>query len=151
MQNTKKIKSGLGVLIVVISLVLGAVLIFRESPQPEAPKKPKPVATTTSNLEVRIQPTGPQGTVIIQRTKCPSSNSRCPSLEGLTAEDLKVKEGAVCSQEYGGPSVARVSGILNGQRVSSSLSVRNGCEIALWNRLAEPLGLPRSEGASPVS
>lgn len=153
MKNTKRIKSGLGVLIVILSLGLGAMLIFKDNPEPKQPQKPKPALTGGSNLVVRIQPTGPNGTVIIQKTKCPSKNNRCPALEGLTGQDLKVKEGAVCSQEYGGPSIARVQGKLNGETVSATLSVRNGCEIALWNRLAEPLGLPRSESkeVTPIS
>jgi hypothetical protein len=41
-----------------------------------------------------------------------------------------------CTQIYGGPETARVTGFWRGQRVDSRLSRQNGCEIARWNALA---------------
>ena len=42
----------------------------------------------------------------------------------------------LCTQIYGGPEVAEVTGTWRGQPVSSRLSRQNGCEIARWNALA---------------
>jgi Subtilisin inhibitor-like len=43
---------------------------------------------------------------------------------------------AACTQVYGGDQVARVVGTVKGQRVSTALSRRNGCEISRWARLS---------------
>jgi hypothetical protein len=42
----------------------------------------------------------------------------------------------VCTQIYGGPQVARVAGRVKGKRVFATLSRRDGCEIAGWNRVS---------------
>jgi Subtilisin inhibitor-like len=41
-----------------------------------------------------------------------------------------------CTQIYGGPETAQITGTWRGQPVSSRLSRQNGCEIARWNALA---------------
>jgi Subtilisin inhibitor-like len=41
-----------------------------------------------------------------------------------------------CTQIYGGPETALVSGTWRGEPVRSRLSRQNGCEIARWNALA---------------
>ena len=47
-----------------------------------------------------------------------------------------VKRGEICTQIYGGPEVAIVSGMLDGRRVWARFQRRNGCEIDRWNRLS---------------
>ena len=42
----------------------------------------------------------------------------------------------VCTQIYGGPQTARVTGKVKGKRVWASFSRTNGCEISRWNRLS---------------
>ncbi len=42
----------------------------------------------------------------------------------------------VCTELYGGPQRARITGIVAGKRVWSTLSRTNGCEIARWQRLS---------------
>ena len=44
----------------------------------------------------------------------------------------------VCTQQYGGPQVALVTGVLHGRPVHSRFSLTDGCEIARW-RAMEPL------------
>ena len=46
-----------------------------------------------------------------------------------------------CTEQYGGPQRARISGRWRGEPVTASLSRINGCEISRWNQLV-PL-LPR--------
>jgi hypothetical protein len=41
-----------------------------------------------------------------------------------------------CTQVYGGPATARITGTWRGRPVDSSLSRRNGCEIARWDALS---------------
>ena len=47
-----------------------------------------------------------------------------------------VPRGTICTQIYGGPQEALVTGTVRGKRVWVRFKRRNGCEIARWNRLA---------------
>jgi hypothetical protein len=47
----------------------------------------------------------------------------------------------VCTQIYGGPQTAHITGTLAGQSVARDLGLRNGCEIADWQKAA-PLLAP---------
>jgi hypothetical protein len=44
-------------------------------------------------------------------------------------------KGQPCTMVYGGPEVAKVSGVWNGRKVSASFTRDNGCEISRWIRL----------------
>ena len=44
--------------------------------------------------------------------------------------------GRACTQIYGGPAVARVTGTLDGKRVARRFTQVNGCEIADFKRAA---------------
>jgi Subtilisin inhibitor-like len=48
--------------------------------------------------------------------------------------------GAACTQIYGGPAVALVTGTLDGRRVWARFDRENGCEINRWQRLVLVLG-----------
>jgi Subtilisin inhibitor-like len=50
--------------------------------------------------------------------------------------------GVLCTQIYGGPQVARVSGTFKGDRVWVTFNRADGCQIARWNKLA-PWLFPR--------
>jgi hypothetical protein len=52
----------------------------------------------------------------------------------------------VCTQIYGGPQVARVTGRIDGRRVWATLGRTDGCEISRWDRLS-PWLLPAGGGA----
>ena len=54
--------------------------------------------------------------------------------------------GAVCTEIYGGPAVAKVEGLYRGETVDATFVRTDGCEIERWDRHAflfrvEP-GLP---------
>jgi hypothetical protein len=46
----------------------------------------------------------------------------------------------LCTQQYGGPQVARVTGSFHGRPVQAVFRRTDGCEIARWNSLAALLG-----------
>ena len=52
----------------------------------------------------------------------------------------------ICTQQYGGPQVALVTGWFRGRKVHSKLSRTDGCEIARWRAMAALLG---GTGGSP--
>ncbi len=45
-----------------------------------------------------------------------------------------------CTQQYGGPQVAVVTGQFKGRRVNCRFQLTDGCEIARWRALAPLLG-----------
>ena len=44
-------------------------------------------------------------------------------------------QGTACTQIYGGPEIADVSGTFNGKPVDTQFSRGNGCEIERWKRV----------------
>lgn len=46
----------------------------------------------------------------------------------------------LCTQQYGGPQVAVVTGLFHGRQVHSHFSLTDGCEIARWRSMAPLLG-----------
>jgi hypothetical protein len=47
-----------------------------------------------------------------------------------------IPPSTVCTEIYGGPQRARVTGLLAGKRIWASFTRTDGCHIARWNRLA---------------
>lgn len=46
----------------------------------------------------------------------------------------------LCTQQYGGPQQAVVTGTFRGRRVHTTLTLTDGCEISRWRALAPLLG-----------
>jgi hypothetical protein len=60
----------------------------------------------------------------------------CQRLQALgRAAFAPTPRGMACTQIYGGPQTALVSGTLDGRRVWAHFTRRDGCEIARWNRV----------------
>lgn len=55
----------------------------------------------------------------------------------------------LCTQQYGGPQVAVVTGIFHGRQVHAMFKRTDGCEIGRWNSLTALLGgTPGATGKS---
>jgi hypothetical protein len=55
----------------------------------------------------------------------------------------------LCTQQYGGPQVAVVTGSFHGRTVNARFQRTDGCEIARWKAMAALLGgTPGSAGAT---
>jgi len=52
------------------------------------------------------------------------------------------EKGRVCTQIYGGPETARVTGTIDGEKVDRRFRRTNGCEIADYTRAAGLLAQP---------
>jgi hypothetical protein len=72
----------------------------------------------------------------------PSAGTACTALKGNAALLSPAPKPAdqVCTQQYGGPQQATVSGVVDGKPVEASFSLRDGCEIAAWNAAKDVLG-----------
>ena len=53
---------------------------------------------------------------------------------------LATPPGTACTEIYGGPAVALVTGELDGRRIWARFSRESGCEITRWQRLVLLLG-----------
>jgi hypothetical protein len=101
-----------------------------------------------TELTVTVRPRGPGGPVRERRVACErlgpaAPEPECRRLTGLTASRLApVPDGVACTQIYGGPATARVTGTIRGRRVDARFSREDGCEIARWERNRALLGRP---------
>ena len=75
----------------------------------------------------------------------PTAAAACAALEakGKTAFP-PVPKDMMCTQQYGGPQTAKITGTWKGEPVNASFSRTNGCEIGRWSALKgllpEPAG-----------
>ncbi|GGO43756.1 hypothetical protein GCM10012286_28380 [Streptomyces lasiicapitis] len=87
-------------------------------------------------------PTGAGGTH-------PSPDDACERLDQLAADGADpfapVPRDAMCTEQYGGPETAYVTGTWQGRPVDASFSRTDGCRIARWNGLVPVL--PAGGGA----
>ncbi len=55
----------------------------------------------------------------------------------------------LCTQQYGGPQVAAVTGMFHGRAVDATFQRTDGCEIARWKAMSALLGgTPGAAGAT---
>ena len=66
----------------------------------------------------------------------------CAHLQGLTDPFAALPGDQVCSQQYGGPETAQVTGRWAGADVDLSLARTNGCQLAQWDSLGPLLPGP---------
>ena len=77
----------------------------------------------------------------------PDPESACEQLEEVDQPFAETPEDAICTEQFGGPQTARVTGSWAGEPVDLQLSRTDGCRISQWESLG-PL-LPPVEGAVP--
>ena len=75
----------------------------------------------------------------------PRAERACARLAATPNPFRPVPRDAMCTQIYGGPEEALVTGTYRGARVNARFNRVNGCEIARWNRIA--VLFPVSAGA----
>ncbi|MFF3288520.1 SSI family serine proteinase inhibitor [Streptomyces sp. NPDC003023] len=78
----------------------------------------------------------------------PSAESACSRLEELTREQqdpfAPVPQDRMCTQQFGGPATARITGTWQGRQVDAAFNRSNGCEISRWQTLEPVLPNTRS-------
>lgn len=100
-----------------------------------------PGSTTGARVVVvRVDPDGRGARApVVRELRCrrDAASSGCRALARAARSTWSpVPRDAVCTQLYGGPQTARVTGEVGGRRVDARFTRRNGCEIARWERLA---------------
>lgn len=72
----------------------------------------------------------------------PDPAAACAHLQGLTDPFAALPGDQVCSQQYGGPETAHVTGRWAGADVDLPLARTNGCQLAQWSSLGPLLPAP---------
>ena len=107
----------------------------------EDPERP-PATTAETELEITVWPEGKGGASKSWTLTCdppggshPDPASACVAL--AANRDLLEPLGpdVVCTQIFGGPEEALVTGRFDGKPVNVRYNRRNGCEIDRWGRL----------------
>jgi len=63
----------------------------------------------------------------------PDPEAACRALDALEHPFAPVPADTACTEIYGGPQTARVTGTYRGQPVHATFNRTNGCEIARWD------------------
>jgi hypothetical protein len=72
----------------------------------------------------------------------PDAEAACAALEALQDPFAPLPADLVCTEIYGGPQEARVTGTWNGAQVDLTVRRTNGCEISQWDSLVPLLPTP---------
>lgn len=117
-----------------------------DSPGP-SPTPSDPAVPLGADLTITLDETG-EGETRTWRLTCepvggdhPDPDAACDALArgGLEAFAPTPRDVA-CTEQWGGPQRATVTGTVDGTRVDAEFSRINGCEISRWEALAPLLG-----------
>lgn len=135
-------------------------------PSGAAPTSPGPTAaapTAVAEVDLTINLTGAPGATprqfrLVADGSAPAAGTTLPDPAAALAAvkqygaELLLKfpdPNRICTDQYGGPEVAVVTGWLDGKAVNATFKRTNGCEIASWQALAPLFGAPAgSTGAN---
>ena len=75
-------------------------------------------------------------------SKHPAADAACAALKGNAALLSPSPQPAdqVCTEQYGGPQEATVTGVVDGVSVDAAFTRTNGCEISAWDAAKDVLG-----------
>ncbi|MFD0369412.1 SSI family serine proteinase inhibitor [Streptomyces sp. NPDC059071] len=120
------------------------------------PLPPLPLLSESDSLTVTIEKSGHEDADGTFKLECggkpggthPAAGNACKRLGQLAeaGEDpfKPVPADQLCTQQYGGPATAHITGRWQGRSVDARFSRANGCEIDRWENL-RPV-LPRVTG-----
>jgi hypothetical protein len=72
----------------------------------------------------------------------PEPEAACTHLEGLQEPFAPLPDDVACTEQYGGPETAHVTGVWRGEPVDLELSRTDGCRIGQWASLGPLLAIP---------
>jgi Subtilisin inhibitor-like len=102
------------------------------------------ILLATTSLHVTVWPNGAHHALKRSYTltcaplggTLPHHAAACRQLARLRAPFAPTPRSVACTQIYGGPQEALVTGRLRGALVRARFNRRDGCEIERWNRVA---------------
>lgn len=122
------------------------------APSPSAAAPTAGPGAGNAELSIMVKPGGsgqPANYTLVCRDGVPAAESQHPSAAAACAA-LKANAALLspaprptdkaCTQQYGGPQEATVTGSVDDRPVEATFSLRDGCEIAQWNAAKDVLG-----------
>lgn len=118
-----------------------------EATLPPTPPTGEPAPPLNADLTVTVRPEGTgKGTTYTLR--CHPNGGDHPEVDAACTQIDQVGQsvfappgdGTMCSQQYGGPQTATVTGTLAGSEIDAEFNMVNGCEISRWTALSTVLG-----------
>lgn len=122
------------------------------APSPSAAAPTAGPGAGNAELSIMVKPGGsgqPANYTLVCRDGVPAAESQHPSAAAACAA-LKANAALLspaprptvkaCTQQYGGPQEATVTGSVDDLPVEATFSLRDGCEIAQWNAVKDVLG-----------
>jgi hypothetical protein len=109
---------------------------------------PAGAATPATELRITLWPRGQSAadrhfwtlSCAPVRGSLPNRANACARLARLDAPFARIPADSACTEQYGGPAEARVTGVFRGRRVWARFDRRNGCGIGRWQKHAFLLG-----------
>lgn len=105
-----------------------------------------PTGPVTADLTVVVDATG-EGATTTWTLTCeptggdhPEAEEACAALTAGRAALAPTPPGQMCTEQWGGPQTATVTGTIDGETVRATFSRVNGCEISRWDALEPLLG-----------
>ena len=77
-------------------------------------------------------------------TTLPGAENACTALTRLGTGFFTAlpNKDVICTQQYGGPQTASITGTLDGTSVLAAFSLTDGCQISRWTAAQDILGAP---------
>ena len=94
-----------------------------------------------TKLEISVSIGGSEAPTKSWTLECPDGGTlphperACAKLAVMDDPFAPVPKDKACTQVFGGPEVADVTGTFRGKPVNAHFEKGNGCEIARWNRV----------------
>jgi hypothetical protein len=114
---------------------------------PAATPHPQATPSQAADTDLTIVVNDGSGSTITWRLTChpaggthPNPEAACRALEtNGTAALPPVAEDKACTQIYGGPETANITGTWQGKQIMSSFARNDGCQIRRWKLMEEVL------------
>ena len=101
----------------------------------------KAATDVTADLQIEMSIRGSEAPAKVWALRCPPGGTlpdaakACQKLGEIDDPFAPVPKGSACTQIFGGPEIADVSGTYEGRRVDTQFSRGNGCDIERWKRV----------------
>ena len=102
---------------------------------------PSESTSPTADLQISVSIGGSEAPSKLWTLRCPAGGSlpdaaeACRKLGEIDDPFAPVPKATACTQIFGGPEIADVSGTFNGRHVDTQFSRGDGCELERWKRV----------------
>ncbi len=119
----------------------------RTTAPPATAAAPTPSSASSSRTDLVVESRdAPAAPVVVHRLRCdpaggdhPRPRAACRDVAAAAAALAPAPADELCTQQYGGPQTARISGTYRGRQVDVRLDRTDGCAIARWEALGDVL------------